>query len=1325
MTVKRFFRLLLGTDVVLLLALAGLAGLLFFDQQHARVEQQIRQRSLVMVDHMRQTVDDMTRFARTYVVTGDTKYQKYFWEILAIRNGTRPRPANYQGRVFWDEVIADRQRAGTSRTEAPLALHALLATQQFTEVEFEKVRAIELKMNQLLRTEETAMHAMAGQFDDGQGAFTRLGPPDQALAVRLLNNEDFQQQRSNYTRAIDGLLDTLDERSQTEAELSASRNHLHLCLILGLIGVLLVLKLASGYIIFQRICAPIIALQERTRSVGRDLREMAKVTTEISRSGSATPFVAQSKFLGDNSQDEIGELSRTHDQMIGHLQAAGAAISGIMTDLARRTRLLDRINSEMHAVNEGLQTEIAARRVVEEQFRHLNESLEQRVADRTSDLLAAQLEIERASHLQRAILEHAAYAMISTTPDGTITMFNPAAERMLGYTATEIIGKSTPAIFHLEEEIAARAVEYSRDLGEHVEPGFGVFTARSIRGLPNEHEWTYVRKDGLRFPVLLGITAIRNTNGEVAGFLGIANDITERRKAERELKATSELLRQLILHTPAAVAMLDRDLRYIQVSQRWLKDYGLKSEEVLGRLHYDVYPDCPERWKAVHQRVLQGATESCDEDQYQRADGTVDWVQWESRPWLDANQEIGGIIIFTQVITARKAAAAELIAARDAADAASRSKSEFLANMSHEIRTPMNGIIGMTELALNTELTSEQREYLETVSSSADALLRIINDILDFSKIEAGKLELDPQPFKLRESLGIALKALAFRAHEKNLELVWQVSSDVPDCLLCDAGRLRQVIVNLVGNAIKFTDRGEVGVTVELVSRTDSTARLQFSVHDTGIGIPESKQALVFEAFSQADSSTTRVYGGTGLGLSISRRIVNLMNGEISISSIVGQGSTFCFTLDLPLADSWASDDADAALAGVPVLIVDDNATNLRILEELLRSWKMQPTAVSCGSAGIEALRSAQTAEQPFQLVLTDCHMPLMDGFMFVEALNSLSDLNCATIVMLTSGDLREAADRCRQLGVAATILKPLKQSDLQRTIVETLSKLRDRQAGASANAELSPSENTRRLKLLLAEDNLVNQRLAVRMLEKRGHTVQVAGNGQLALDALEQDTFDVVLMDVQMPVMDGLQAVSLLRERELKTGGHMPVIAMTAHAMTGDRERCLKAGMDDYISKPIDQQELADVIQRAMTVTEMVVAKPAAPTSRELGTEAVCDLNRALAQLDGDGSFLKEMAALYISTIPGVMDSLQHAVQARNSREISELAHTLRGSLSTFCAHSANDAALRLERASRAGELEQLAEIHQSLMIEVERLNQTLRVEVLPKSVQNAGQSI
>ncbi len=666
----------------------------------------------------------------------------------------------------------------------------------------------------------------------------------------------------------------------------------------------------------------------------------------------------------------------------------------------------------------------------------------------------------------------------------------------------------------------------------------------------------------------------------------------------------------------------------------------------------------------------------------------IDGVEFFATVLLTRMELEGEVLLQATVrdITLEKMVARDLEDAKNAAEAASRAKSDFLANMSHEIRTPMNAIVGMTELLLGTELTDTQRDYLNVVGESADSLLLLIDDILDLSRIEAGKLELECEPFDLRESLGDTMKLLAVRAHSKGLELACKIRSDVPECLLGDVGRLRQVVVNLIGNGIKFTESGEVALEVGVQIWSGNSTLVHFAITDTGIGIGEEIQAAIFGAFEQGDQSTTRRFGGTGLGLAISSRLVEMMGGRIWMESVVGRGSAFHFTAEFELGRQEI-DPARAVVrpkvTGIPVLVVDDNATNRRFLGDTLSSWKMRSKPVDGAGAALEMLQRANDAGDPFKLVLTDADMPGTSGFELAEEINRNPKLDGAIIMMLTSGGRPDDIARCERLGISWYLLKPVKQSELFDAVVMALGIWTPEDNGRSdAAGESAP--RLRALEILLAEDSLVNQKVAVGLLTKYGHRVHVVNDGTEAIKALDTREFDLVLMDVQMPEMDGFEATGIIRARERDTGRHIPIIALTAHALKGDRDQCLKAGMDDYVAKPIHSRQLLETMRTVLgpgaEVGKRVADRWAQDQAGPEGQVGI-DWSFALDALNDDPGLLRAVVRAALKEAPRLMGHIRLAITDGDAPGLRIAAHTLKGAVRYFGEGRVYDGAYQMEQ--------------------------------------------
>ena len=940
-----------------------------------------------------------------------------------------------------------------------------------------------------------------------------------------------------------------------------------------------------------------------------------------------------------------------------------------------------------------------------------------------------ELLLKESTLLQKAILNSANVSIVSTTVDGTIRTFNRTAERWLGYTSAEVVGKLTPAIFHDPRQVALRAEELSEELGWSVQPGFEAFIAKAVLGTPDENEWTYIRKDGSRFPVALSVTAMVDENGAVTGYMGIATDITRRRRAEQvsqrqaaELKERADLLD--LTHDSVMVRRLDGSITFWNAGAQRM--YGWSPSEAVGKISHNLLQSrFAVSLEEVNAELLRTGSWQGELD-HARRDGERLIV---ASRWALQRDELGNpaaVLELNTDITDRKRYEVELARARDAALASAHHKAEFLANMSHEIRTPMNGVIGMANLLLDMELSARQREYVETICRSGESLLTIINDILDFSKIEAGKMTVESLDFDLRQCVEDTLETLAGAAHAKKLELTAALEADVPTAVRGDPGRLRQILLNLVGNAIKFTAQGEVAVRVNRVSRDPDRLELRFTVADTGIGIAPEAQKQLFQAFSQADGSTVRKYGGTGLGLAISKQLAQMMQGQIGVESTPGKGSTFWFTVRLEAPRSVGVTAApDVNLSAARVLVVDDNLTSLQILEAQLRNRAVRCEKTSSAAAAIAALRRAAAAGAPFQLALIDMLMPELDGLGLARSIKADPVTSSTRLLLMSSAGFQMSDRELRDAGLEDCLIKPIRQSHLFESMALALradstvkgsgvsSVSRDRIPAARGHGE--PATTTQ-IKILLAEDNAVNQKVAMGQLAKLGYHADAVANGFEVIEAVARIPYDIILMDCQMPEMDGYQASLELRRREAVGGlaarrAPLHIIALTAHAMEGDREKCLAAGFNDYLAKPAKIAELEAAIARwrpapvAPATPEFGAgsdagvdgARPSAlvapPAGATLPSEPPVDLAQFRDICDDDPVRMRETAELYFELADELVAELDAAVRAGEVVEIGRVAHKLRGGSST-CGFRAPLAPLEaLERLGSSGRLDGSAE--------------------------------
>ncbi|QDU98724.1 PAS domain-containing hybrid sensor histidine kinase/response regulator [Lignipirellula cremea] len=938
---------------------------------------------------------------------------------------------------------------------------------------------------------------------------------------------------------------------------------------------------------------------------------------------------------------------------------------GAVTLIAQRRK---RLEEELAAANELLSQRADFHSQHAEQRGHelgkANAALQVEIAERER----AQTALAQNENRYRSLVDSLPLNVFQKDLTGKIVFANQRYCEELKVTYEELIGRTDHDLFPPE-----MAEKYRNDDRLVVEQRV---TLEDIE----EH----IRPDGELIYVQVLKAPVCDEAQNVIGAQGMFWNVTDRIKAERAQRQADGKFRRLVESNIIGIMVAGLDGRVVKANDALLGLIGYTRDDLnANRIRWDELT--PPEYRAGDENALRQLAETGTaqpwEKEYIRRDGRRVHVMI-GVSMLDDENNGDECICFVLDISDRRRAEVQLRAAKEAADAANQAKSQFLANMSHEVRTPMNAIIGMTELVLSGSLVKDQRDYLEMVLESALNLLAIINDVLDFSKIEAGKLSLEELPFSLRESIGDMLKSLAVRAHRQSLELTSYFADDVPDHLLGDGVRLRQVVTNLVGNAVKFTDQGEVSLRVTVEEMQPDSVLLHFNVRDTGRGIPVHLHETIFHAFEQADNSPTRQHGGTGLGLAISARFVELMGGHIWVESEPGKGAAFHFTARMKFCDEPpqpmpAAEDIQGS--GTKVLVVDDNHTNRNILRSMLHNWQMVPTLAGSADEALIRLR-----DDAFDVVLVDTKMPHIDGFEFVRRLESHSPLH--TILMLSSSAGTDDHQRCEKLGVAAWLTKPVKQSELFDAIMSTLGTVR----AVAPTAPVYDAGQLRPMKILLAEDSLVNQKLALGLLRKHGHSVAVANNGQEAVEAVQRETFDLILMDVQMPILDGLEATRAIRKLERSSDHRTLIMAMTAHALQGDRERCLAAGMDEYLSKPIRAQNLFDKIaslcevNRAEEPADVAAAEEASP----------CEAPRiqwkdALNNVNGDDPLLKDVSDAYLQEYPEQLLQMRQAINNRDAKLLQRAAHTLKGSMRFYGVHRAYEIAYDLEKMGKAAEFE------------------------------------
>ena len=910
-------------------------------------------------------------------------------------------------------------------------------------------------------------------------------------------------------------------------------------------------------------------------------------------------------------------------------------------------------------------------------LRDARDLLEQRVIERTmvmeheiADRQKTEVLLKESVELFRALNDAAPIGIICEGLDGKIRHSNPCFLEMFGYSTTDLHGKCIDGLLAPREMLNASWHLSQEVLGGRV-------THQTVKRR---------RKDGTLLDVEV-FAAPLISDGKPQGQIAIYLDISKRVAAEKRIRDSEELLRTLSAAAPIAIFRTDGEGRVVYVNQRWSEMSGRSAESALGSGWLDAIH--PEDRENLHKLWITGVSmglEMQDECRFLTPDGLTNWIYWKSRALYSADGGLIGYVGVVEDITKRRGVEQRLLEAKRAAEQANQAKSQFLANMSHEIRTPMNGILGMTELALETDMSTEQREYLGIVKSSAESLLELIDELLDFSKIENGRIELESIPFSLLDCVEHALQPVAIRAQEKGIELEWTLKGDLPDWVVGDSTRLRQVLINLLGNAVKFTDEGDVRLEVHALEISDELVTVRFAVKDTGIGIVPENRKIIFEAFRQSDSSVTREFGGTGLGLSISDRIVKLMGGEILVESGLGQGSTFSFDVLFPRCKQEAKIDRlecdEDDLPRARVLLVDSREAGRELCAWLMTKWGLEVDVAKNATEARQLLRKKGFGESGYKVVLVEQNLNGADGFALVKEIRRVATETTISIIVLSSTPMLAEDIRISHYGVFRKLIRPFRRELLKQTLRAALTT----QKRKSATDEPSPASRAKhKRKILLAEDNVVNQKLGIRMLEKMGHEVVLVRNGSEACEAIEYSEFNMVLMDLQMPLMGGLDATKRIREQEKTTGKHIPIVAMTAHAAAQDERNCLEAGMDGYLTKPVRREQLAKEIER-LTMQNPPSLGSEEPVPENEKEAAAWNPQLILDRVDGDLGFLQELLVMFREDSVVCIKKAKAALAREDLAEVTRTAHTMKGMLKNLAMNPAAEIAASLEMAARNG---------------------------------------